>query len=143
MQNFPVVKPSSVVMPRVPGRTPVGFPQPKAPSVSAGVPVSLPVMVGELQVKDIRTGSVLTITTEAHIYTFNIQVAGRAMMMTNNELVKNGLVVLHGSWDYAVGGPIWGSLSRGKGLLFAHLPDVKDGTKTSPVVKITLTRKGL
>ncbi len=99
--------------------------------------------MGEIKVQEIRIGSVLTVTTEAHIYTFNINGIGQGILMTNNTTVRNGLVVLHGSWDYDRGEPVWNWISRGKGLLFAHLPDVQSATKTSPVVKISLSRKGL
>jgi len=134
---------SAAVRSPVPVRRPMAPPRPIIPPVAAKVSSPPPVLVGEIQVRDIRPGSVLTVTTETHIYTLNTQEAGRAMLMTNNVLVRNGLVVIHGSWDYGQLEPVWGSLSRGKGLLFAHLPDAKDGTRTSPVVKITLTRKGL
>jgi hypothetical protein len=110
--------------------------------VGAGVAVAPPVLMGEVQVREIRPGSVLTVTTQTHIYTINVNEAGHGMLMTNNEQVKNGPVILHGSWDYDSSMPVWGWLSRGKGLLFAHLPDIRSATRTSPVVKISLTRKG-
>jgi hypothetical protein len=100
------------------------------------------VFVGEIAIKEIKAGSILTVTTENHIYTINMNEGGKGMLMTNNTEVPNGFVVLHGSWDLELAKPCWGALQRGMGLLFAHLPDVKSATKTSVVQKITLVRKG-
>jgi hypothetical protein len=121
-------------------------------SLPAQLPVKIPVVssqstppvfVGELAVKDIKPGSTLAITTVNHVYTIHVNAPGKGMLTSNNPEVSNGLVILHGAWDIDAAEPRWGALQRGWGLLFAHLPNIGSATKTSAVMKISLTRKGL
>lgn len=100
-----------------------------------------PVLISHLRLVDIKAGSVLTITTENHTYTINVNGPSTGMLMTNNGEVKNGLIILHGAWDVDRGSALWGFLERGKGFLFAHQPNPKDGTKTSAIMKMTLASK--
>lgn len=124
----PAVRPS-------PAPLPVKLPVPSKQNV--------PVFVGELAIKDIRPGSVLTVTTENRAYTINVNEQGRGLLASNNPEVPNGPVILYGAWDIVADEPRWGALQRGMGLLFAHLPNLGSATKTSVVTKISLTRKGL
>lgn len=119
-------------------------PQIPRPKVAvAGLPARAsaapPVVVSQVDVHRLGPGTTLSVMTHSHTYTIRMQQTGRGMLTSNNPGVKGGMVVVHGSWDHDLESPVWGSVIRGKGLLFAHLPDVKDGTKTGPAWKVTIS----